>query len=124
MIGVAGPLWHHAHAVRAEQIGAAHRTRLSRWTHERMPQLSSALSAPAMDERAHPVASAGEAKAAPAVVEGPQKRLKHASLRRDDAIGPALLSPAALSAHAWRSSPRRNAGDRRHRLTGEVQPQW
>jgi hypothetical protein len=60
MIGVAGPLWHHAHAVRAEQIGAAHRTRLSRWTHERMPQLSSALSAPAMDERAHPVASAGK----------------------------------------------------------------
>jgi hypothetical protein len=24
----------------------------------------------------------------------------------------------------WRSGPRRDAGDRRHRLAGEVQPQW
>jgi hypothetical protein len=40
-----------------------------------------------------------EAEAAPSIVEAPKKRLQHRQrLRRDDAIGPALLRPAAQAA--------------------------
>jgi hypothetical protein len=67
-----------------------------------MPAASSALSASATVEQAHPARSAivlieREAKAAAGIVKGPQQRLEDGEgLGRDLAVGLALLRPAPL----------------------------